>query len=281
MISLCSRHRKFLFISLVLICFSSAFFAFADNYGLLFKKADTFADRTQIYDADYLIGDEELLELYNKAIKPFADEYGTEVIIYLTKTLDVPIEQEKVILEAAYKNANCGIGKEKTGSIIYINYNTRRVRCSYFGELKDIYVDDAQVVAEDTTLYLKEGDTLGAVYYYLADLAITLKKLGKIDENGERIKPPFRVSLFKFFRNIWIYIASAVLAGAITFIKLRKYKGKITVNEYTYADDSAFVLGFLEDNFYNTVTTRTRIQKSSSSSGGGGGGSSSSGGASF
>ncbi len=277
---LCSKYRNIILSFLLLACISVMATAYADNYGLTFKKGGYYDSRNQVYDADGVLNDEELLNLYFDRIKPLTEKYGAEIVVYLTKSLYLPIESEKAALEKAYEDGDYGLGPEKTGSIIYINYNTRRVRCSYFGELKDKYEKRAQKVAENTTPFLKESDTLGAIDYYLKDLEQGLIEIGIVDDAGNRIAPPFRVSIFKFIRNLWVYIISGLLAAAITGVKLLRYKGKKTVNEYTYSTDEDFVLALEKDSFYNTVTTRSKIEKSSSSSSGGGG-SSSSGGASF
>lgn len=233
---------------------------------------------SRVYDLyDVLSEDEE--EKLNQELQAMYDSYGFEAVILTSEDI---LEDERMYAAEFMQENGIGYGEEKDGMCLFNQPGCRNITVVFRGDAQHTFDTDIQdMLLDDCTKYLKQGDYYGAYNAVLQDMKGGLKRWAQgksvrpMDISGESI-PGFAVKAFLF--------SLAVMAVPVLLMTLYQ-RGKMKTfvqqsNADAYMQRDGVHLNARQDTYIRTMRTRT-AKPSDDSHSGGGSGSFTSGGESF
>ncbi|MCT8137645.1 TPM domain-containing protein [Anaerobacillus sp. CMMVII] len=235
----------------------------------------------KIYDFAELLTATEVEELETLA-DMYSDQTQVDIIILTTNGTDGrPVEQ---YMGDFYDEKGLGYNRAHGDTVILtIDMLERDVYVAGFYK-GETYVDNdrAEMIREEITPYLSDGDFYGAFWEFIELTKYYLEMEPEAPRPSDPIKtpnynetpqviyhPPAEENIF--FELWFQLLASGIVGALVVGIMAYHSSGRKTTNARTYLDDNNSALIAKNDTFVRKTVTKTKKPTSNNNRGGGGG----------
>ena len=195
-------------------------------------------------------------------IEKFRENYNIDAVIVTANDL-----QGKNTMEYAddyYDYNGYGLGGNKSGILLLIDMNDRKIWISTSGDAIEYFTDNRiDSIISDISKYLSNEEYFDACNIFLTDIQYYIDSgipEGQYTYSEEE----------NTLKIVLIALAVAVVVAGLTcIIIVNSYKNSKSVSSVNYVDNNSIVFTKRRDTFVNTFTTKTKIERNNSSGGSG------------
>lgn len=238
----------------VIPCISILIFILSFN---LIVKANV----NPVVDDAKLLSQDEVQKL-REDIEKFRDKYNMDAVIVTSKDLE-----GKSIMDYAddyYDYNGYGLGDNKSGILLLIDMNDRKIWISTSGDAIEYFTDNRiDSIISDISKYLSDGEYFDACNIFLNNIQYYIDS-GIPERQYTYSEEEHTLKIVLIALGI-----SAIVAGVTCIVVVKSYKNSKSVSSVNYIDNNSIVFTKRRDIFVNTFTTKTKIEKNNSSGGNG------------
>ena len=195
-------------------------------------------------------------------IEKFRENYNIDAVIVTANDL-----QGKNTMDYAddyYDYNGYGLGDNKSGILLLIDMNDRKIWISTSGDAIEYFTDNRiDSIISDISKYLSNEEYFDACNIFLTDIQYYI-------DSGI---PEGQYTYSEEENTLKIVLialgVAAVVAGVTCIVVVNSYKNSKSVSSVNYVDNNSIVFTKRRDTFVNTFTTRTKIERNNSSGGSG------------
>lgn len=195
-------------------------------------------------------------------IEKFRENYNIDAVIVTANDL-----QGKNTMDYAddyYDYNGYGLGDNKSGILLLIDMNDRKIWISTSGDAIEYFTDNRiDSIISDISKYLSNEDYFDACTLFLTDIQYYI-------DSGI---PEGQYTYSEEENTLKIVLialgVAAVVAGVTCIVVVNSYKNSKSVSSVNYVDNNSIVFTKRRDTFVNTFTTKTKIERNNSSGGSG------------
>ncbi|WP_133015534.1 TPM domain-containing protein [Clostridium cuniculi] len=219
------------------------------------------ANVNPVVDEAKLLSQDERDKL-REDIEKFRESYNIDAVIVTTNDL-----QGKNTMDYAddyYDYNGYGLGDNKSGILLLIDMNDRKIWISTSGDAIEYFTDNRiDSIISDISKYLRNEEYFDACNIFLTDIQYYI-------DSGI---PEGQYTYSEEENTLKIVLialgVAAVVAGVTCIVVVNSYKNSKSVSSVNYVDNSSIVFTKRRDTFVNTFTTKTKIERNNSSGGSG------------
>lgn len=221
------------------------------------------ADVNPVVDDAKLLSQDERNRLI-ESIEEFRKEYNMDAVIVTSNDL-----QGKKIRDYAddyYDFNGYGLGENKSGLLLLIDMDDRKIWISTTGDAIQYFTDDRiESIINDISKYLSNGEYFDACNVFLTDIK---QYINNGISEGQYTYSEEDHSL----KIILIALGVAAIVSGITCVcVVNSYKNSKSVSSINYVDNNSIAFTKRRDVFVSTFTTKTKIERNNNSGSSGGG----------
>lgn len=195
-------------------------------------------------------------------IEKFRENYNIDAVIVTANDL-----QGKNTMDYAddyYDYNGYGLGDNKSGILLLIDMNDRKIWISTSGDAIEYFTDNRiDSIISDISKYLSNEEYFDACNIFLTDIQYYI-------DSGI---PEGQYTYSEEENTLKIVLialgVAAVVAGVTCIVVVNSYKNSKSVSSVNYVDNNSIVFTKRRDTFVNTFTTKTKIERNNSSGGSG------------
>lgn len=220
------------------------------------------ADVNPVVDDAKLLSQDERNRLI-ESIEEFRKEYNMDAVIVTSNDL-----QGKKIRDYAddyYDFNGYGLGENKSGLLLLIDMDDRKIWISTTGDAIQYFTDDRiESIINDISKYLSNEEYFDACNIFLTDIKHYINSgIPEGQYTYSEGKHTLKILL------IALGIAAGV-AGITCICVVNSYKNSKSVSSINYIDNNSIVFTKRRDVFVSTFTTKTKIERNNNSGSSGG-----------
>ena len=229
---------------------------FIISFGFIVK-----ANVNPVVDEAKLLSQDERDKLIED-IEKFRENYNIDAVIVTANDL-----QGKNTMDYAddyYDYNGYGLGDNKSGILLLIDMNDRKIWISTSGDAIEYFTDNRiDSIISDISKYLSNEEYFDACNIFLTDIQYYI-------DSGI---PEGQYTYSEEENTLKIVLialgVAAVVAGVTCIVVVNSYKNSKSVSSVNYVDNNSIVFTKRRDTFVNTFTTKTKIERNNSSGGSG------------
>ena len=195
-------------------------------------------------------------------IEKFRESYNIDAVIVTAN--DLQGKNTRDYADDYYDYNGYGLGDNKSGILLLIDMNDRKIWISTSGDAIEYFTDNRiDSIISDISKYLSNEEYFDACNIFLTDIQYYI-------DSGI---PEGQYTYSEEENTLKIVLialgVAAVVAGVTCIVVVNSYKNSKSVSSVNYVDNSSIVFTKRRDTFVNTFTTRTKIERNNSSGGSG------------
>ena len=204
------------------------------------------ADINFVVDDANLLSSEEEQQL-REDLASFKEQYNMDAVIVTSNDLGGKSQMDYA--DDYFDYNGYGVGEDKSGLLLLIDMDDRKVWISTSGEAIKYFTDSRiQNIVDDITTQLKNAD------YFEEGIPA-----GQYTYNeAERTQKVIFIGLG----------AGLIVASVVSLLVVNSYKNSKSISTANYVDSNSIVFTRKKDRFISTYTSKTKIERNNSSSGG-------------
>lgn len=214
-----------------------------------------------VVDEANILSQDEIYKL-TEDIQKLREKYNMDAVIVTSNDLEGKSPMDYA--DDYYDYNGYGLGDNKSGLLLLINMNDRKIWISTSGDAIEYFTDNRiDSIISDISNYLSNGEYFDACNIFLTDIQYYI-------DNGI---PEGQYTYSEEEHTLKIVLialgVAAAVAGVTCIVVVNSYKNSKSVSSVNYVDNNSIVFTKRRDTFVNTFTTKTKIEKNNSSGGSG------------
>lgn len=217
-------------------------------------------------DLNFVVDDANLLSSQEETklridLENFKNEYNMDAVIVTSNNLNGKSQQDYA--DDYFDYNGYGVGEDKSGLLLLIDMDDRKVWISTSGEAIKYFTDSRiQNIVDDITTQLKNADYFEGCNEFINDINYYAEEgipAGQYTYNeAERTQKVIFIGLG----------AGLIVASVVSLLVVNSYKNSKSISTANYVDRNSIVFTRKKDRFISTYTSKTKIERNNSSSGG-------------
>ena len=217
-------------------------------------------------DLNFVVDDANLLSSQEETklridLENFKNEYNMDAVIVTSNDLDGKSQMDYA--DDYFDYNGYGVGEDKSGLLLLIDMDDRKVWISTSGEAIKYFTDSRiQNIVDDITTQLKNADYFEGCNEFINDINYYAEEgipAGQYTYNeAERTQKVIFIGLG----------AGLIVASVVSLLVVNSYKNSKSISTANYVDRNSIVFTRKKDRFISTYTSKTKIERNNSSSGG-------------
>lgn len=217
-------------------------------------------------DLNFVVDDANLLSSQEETklridLENFKNEYNMDAVIVTSNNLNGKSQQDYA--DDYFDYNGYGVGEDKSGLLLLIDMDDRKVWISTSGEAIKYFTDSRiQNIVDDITTQLKNADYFEGCNEFINDINYYAEEgipAGQYTYNeAERTQKVIFIGLG----------AGLIVASVVSLLVVNSYKNSKSISTANYVDSNSIVFTRKKDRFISTYTSKTKIERNNSSSGG-------------
>lgn len=218
------------------------------------------ADINFVVDDANLLSSEEEQQL-REDLASFKEQYNMDAVIVTSNDLGGKSQMDYA--DDYFDYNGYGVGEDKSGLLLLIDMDDRKVWISTSGEAIKYFTDSRiQDIVDDITTQLKNADYFEGCNEFINDINYYAEEgipAGQYTYNeAERTQKVIFIGLG----------AGLIVASVVSLLVVNSYKNSKSISTANYVDSNSIVFTRKKDRFISTYTSKTKIERNNSSSGG-------------
>ena len=217
------------------------------------------ADINFVVDDANLLSSEEEQQL-REDLASFKEQYNMDAVIVTSNDLGGKSQMDYA--DDYFDYNGYGVGEDKSGLLLLIDMDDRKVWISTSGEAIKYFTDSRiQNIVDDITTQLKNADYFEGCNEFINDINYYAEEgiPGQYTYNeAERTQKVIFIGLG----------AGLIVASVVSLLVVNSYKNSKSISTANYVDSNSIVFTRKKDRFISTYTSKTKIERNNSSSGG-------------
>ena len=218
------------------------------------------ADINSVVDYANLLSSEEEQQLRGD-LASFKEKYNMDTVIVTSNDLG---GKSQIDYADDYFDYNgYGVGEDKSGVLLLIDMDDRKVWISTSGEAIKYFTDSRiDNIVDDVTAQLKNADYFEGCNEFISDINYYAEEGIPVGQytysEAERTQKVIFIGLG----------AGLIVASVVSFLVVNSYKNSKSISTANYVDHNSIVFTRKKDRFISTYTSKTKIERNNNSSGG-------------
>ena len=214
-----------------------------------------------VVDDAKLLSQDEAQKL-REDIENFREKYSMDAVIVTSKDLEGKSTMDYA--DDYYDYNGYGLGDNKSGILLLIDMNDRKIWISTSGDAIEYFTDNRiESIISDISKYLSDAEYFDACNIFLNNIQYYI-------DSGI---PEGQYTYSEEEHTLKIVLIAlgvgAIVAGVTCIVVVNSYKNSKSVSSINYIDNNSIVFTKRRDIFINTFTTKTKIERNNSSGGNG------------
>ena len=157
-----------------------------------------------------------------------------------------------------------GLGDNKSGILLLIDMNDRKIWISTIGDAIEYFTDNRiESIISDISKYLSDAEYFDACNIFLNNIQYYIDS-GIPEGQYTYSEEEHTLKIVLIALGV-----AAIVAGVTCIVVVNSYKNSKSVSSINYIDNNSIVFTKRRDIFINTFTTKTKIERNNSSGGNG------------
>lgn len=218
------------------------------------------ADINSVVDYANLLSSEEEQQLRGD-LASFKEKYNMDTVIVTSNDLDGKSQMDYA--DDYFDYNGYGVGEDKSGVLLLIDMDDRKVWISTSGEAIKYFTDSRiDNIVDDVTAQLKNADYFEGCNEFISDINYYAEEGIPVGQytysEAERTQKVIFIGLG----------AGLIVASVVSFLVVNSYKNSKSISTANYVDHNSIVFTRKKDRFISTYTSKTKIERNNNSSGG-------------
>lgn len=238
----------------VIPCISIVIFILSFN---LIVKANV----NPVVDDAKLLSQNEVQKL-REDIENFREKYNMDAVI--VTSMDLEGKSTMDYADDYYDYNGYGLGDNKSGILLLIDMNDRKIWISTSGDAIEYFTDNRiDSIISDISKYLSDAEYFEACNIFLNNIKYYIDS-GIPEGQYTYSEEEHTLKIVLIALGV-----AAIVAGGTCIVVVNSYKNSKSVSSINYIDNNSIVFTKRRDIFVNTFTTKTKIERNNSSGGNG------------
>lgn len=218
------------------------------------------AEINSVVDYANLLSSEEEQQLRGD-LASFKEKYNMDTVIVTSNDLGGKSQMDYA--DDYFDYNGYGVGEDKSGVLLLIDMDDRKVWISTSGEAIK-YFNDSRIdnIVDDVTAQLKNADYFEGCNEFISDINYYAEEGIPVGQytysEAERTQKVIFIGLG----------AGLIVASVVSFLVVNSYKNSKSISTANYVDHNSIVFTRKKDRFISTYTSKTKIERNNNSSGG-------------
>lgn len=218
------------------------------------------ADINSVVDYANLLSSEEEQQLRGD-LASFKEKYNMDTVIVTSNDLGGKSQMDYA--DDYFDYNGYGVGEDKSGVLLLIDMDDRKVWISTSGEAIKYFTDSRiDNIVDDVTAQLKNADYFEGCNEFISDINYYAEEGIPVGQytysEAERTQKVIFIGLG----------AGLIVASVVSFLVVNSYKNSKSISTANYVDHNSIVFTRKKDRFISTYTSKTKIERNNNSSGG-------------
>ncbi|MDU4884224.1 MAG: TPM domain-containing protein [Clostridium celatum] len=214
-----------------------------------------------VVDDAKLLSQDEAQKL-REDIENFREKYNMDAVIVTSKDLEGKSTMDYA--DDYYDYNGYGLGDNKSGILLLIDMNDRKIWISTSGDAIEYFTDNRiESIISDISKYLSDAEYFDACNIFLNNIQYYIDS-GIPEGQYTYSEEEHTLKIVLIALGV-----AAIVAGVTCIVVVNSYKNSKSVSSINYIDNNSIVFTKRRDIFINTFTTKTKIERNNSSGGNG------------
>ena len=219
------------------------------------------ANVNPVVDDAKLLSQDEAQKL-REDIENFREKYNMDAVIVTSKDLEGKSTMDYA--DDYYDYNGYGLGDNKSGILLLIDINDRKILISTSGDAIEYFTDNRiDSIISDISKYLSDEEYFDACNIFLNNIQYYIDS-GIPEGQYTYSEEEHALKIVLIALGV-----AAIVAGVTCIVVVNSYKNSKSVSSINYIDNNSIVFTKRRDIFVNTFTTKTKIERNNSSGGNG------------